>query len=196
MNLLVLAVFSTIDESAIDALKHAAETCDPDYECGGVVRRVPGGFQASQLITSYKPFGVDFGPLYDGQGVVADFHTHICSIHNRAFADFFSPADASVNQGLHTVGYMLSLCDHNIRRYDPTQDDRDDEEVDFHSGKVIYLTIGHIVGWASPTPLISTTLHLHSGVSHAKDARPPHILTSLHMRGVKAVHSRETPRRD
>jgi hypothetical protein len=190
MHFLALAVFATIDESAIDALKHAAESCDPDYECGGVVRRVPGGFQASQLITSYKPFGVDFGPLYDGPNVVADFHTHICSIHNRAFADFFSPADASVNQGLHTVGYMLSLCDHNIRRYDPTQDDRDDEEVDFRSGKVIYLTIGHIVGWASPPELISTSVHLHSGTPHAKDSRPPRILTSVHMSGVKTVHSR------
>jgi hypothetical protein len=79
--------------------------------------------------------------------VVADFHTHICSVHNRPFADFFSPADAIANQGLHTVGYMLSLCDWNIRRYDPSQDERDDEEVDFHSGRVIYLTCGHIVGW-------------------------------------------------
>jgi len=151
MNLFALAVFATIDESAIEALKHAAATCDPRYECGGVVRRVDGGFEASVLITSNKPFGVDLGELY-GSDVVADFHTHICSIHNRAFADFFSPADAIANQGLHTVGYMLSLCDRNIRRYDPSQDDRDDEEVDFSSGRVIYLTIGHIVGWAPPGP--------------------------------------------
>jgi hypothetical protein len=151
MNLLALAVFATIDETAIDALKHAAATCDPHYECGGVVRKVDGGYQASGLITSNRPFGVDLEELYDS-GVVADFHTHICSIHNKPFADFFSPADATVNQGLHTVGYMLSLCDRNIRRYDPSQDERDDEEVDFHSGRVIYLTSGHIVGWASPMP--------------------------------------------
>jgi hypothetical protein len=149
MNPLVLAVFATIDETAIDALKHAAATCDPHYECGGVVRKVAGGYQASGLITSWKPFGVDLEVLYDPE-VVADFHTHICSIHNKPFADFFSPADAMVNQGLHTVGYMLSLCDRNIRRYDPSQDERDDEEVDFHSGRVIYLTSGHIVGWATP----------------------------------------------
>jgi len=149
MNLLALAVFATIDETAIDALKHAAATCDPHYECGGVVRKVTGGYQASELITSNRPFGVDLALLYDSD-VVADFHTHICSIHNKPFADFFSPADAMVNQGLHTVGYMLSLCDRNIRRYDPSQDERDDEEVDFHSGRVIYLTSGHIVGWASP----------------------------------------------
>lgn len=151
MNLLALAVFASIDETAIDALRHAAETCDPRYECGGVVRRVNGGFIASPLITSKRPFGVDLAELYDAD-VVADFHTHICSIHNRPFADFFSPADAIANQGLHTVGYMLSLCDRNIRRYDPSQDDRDDEEVDFHSGRVIYLTTGHIVGWAPLTP--------------------------------------------
>ncbi len=146
MNLLALAVFATIDESAIDALKHAAATCDPRYECGGVIRRVAGGFEASPALTSGQHFGVDLGELYDAD-TVADFHTHVCSIHNRPFADFFSPADAFVNQGLHTVGYMLSLCDRNIRRYDPSQDDRDDEEVDFHSGRVIYLTSGHIVGW-------------------------------------------------
>jgi hypothetical protein len=159
MNLLAMAVFATMDESAIHALEHAAEICDPRYECGGVVHKVDGGYQASVLITSKKPFGVDLGELY-GTDVVADFHTHICSIHNKAFADFFSPADAFANQGLHTVGYMLSLCDHNIRRYDPTQDDRDDEEVDFHSGRVIYLTNGHIVGWVPPTQLERLALSL------------------------------------
>jgi len=151
MNPLALAVFATIDESAIDALKHAAETCDPHYECGGVVRKVDGGFVASQLITSWRAFGVDLAQLY-GADVVADFHTHICSIHNKPFADFFSTSDALANQGLRTVGYMLSLCDRNIRRYDPSQDDRDDEEVDFRSGRVLYLTCGHIVGWAPRTP--------------------------------------------
>ena len=140
-----------MDEAAIEALKHAASICDPRYECGGVVRRVAGGFEASELLTSYKPFGVDLEEFY-GPTVVADFHTHICSIHNAPFADYFSLADALANQGLHTVGYMLSLCDRNIRRYDPSQDDRDDEEVDFHSGRVIYLTCGHIVGWVAPMP--------------------------------------------
>ena len=151
VNLFALAVFATMDEAAIDALKHAAATCDPRYECGGVVRVVDGGFQASELLTSYKPFGVSLEEVY-GPSVVADFHTHICSVHNRPFADFFSLSDALANQGLHTVGYMLSMCDWNIRRYDPSQDDRDDEEVDFHSGRVIYLTCGHIVGWVPPDP--------------------------------------------
>jgi hypothetical protein len=155
VNLLALAVFATMDEAAIDALKHAAAVCDPRYECGGVVRRVQGGYEASALFSSKKPFGVDLGEFYAAD-VVADFHTHICSIHNRPFADFFSPADAYANQGLHTVGYMLSLCDWNIRRYDPSQDDRDDEEVDFRSGRVIYLTCGHIVGWVASVPWYGT----------------------------------------
>jgi hypothetical protein len=144
--LAAVGVFATIDEAAISGLKHAAAICDPRYECGGVVRAVEGGFEASAPITSRRPFGVDLGEFY-GPDVVADFHTHICSIHNRPFAGFFSPSDALANQGLHTIGYMLSLCDWNIRRYDPTQDAHDDEEVDFHSGRVLYLTIGHIVGW-------------------------------------------------
>ncbi|MBV9344704.1 MAG: hypothetical protein JO341_14515 [Gammaproteobacteria bacterium] len=147
LSLLALTgVFATVDEAAIDGLRHAAATCNPRYECGGVVRAVPGGYEATAPISSKKPFGVDLGEFY-GPEVVADYHTHICSIHNRPFADFFSTADALANQGLHTVGYMLSLCDGNIRRFDPAQDDRDDEEVDFRSGRVIYLTIGHIVGW-------------------------------------------------
>jgi hypothetical protein len=141
-----LTVFATIDEAAVSALTHAASICDPRYECGGVVRAVNGGFEASGLITSNRPFGVDLGEFYRAD-VVADFHTHICSVHNKPFAAFFSSSDALANQGLHTVGYMLSLCDGYIRRFDPSQDDRDDEEVDFHSGRVIYLTIGHIVGW-------------------------------------------------
>jgi hypothetical protein len=144
--LAALTVFATVDEAAISALTHAATICNPQYECGGVVRAVKGGFEASGLITSKRPFGVDLGEFY-GPDVVADFHTHICSSHNKPFSPFFSSSDALANQGLHTVGYMLSLCDGAIRRFDPSQDDRDDEEVDFHSGRVIYLTIGHIVGW-------------------------------------------------
>jgi len=170
-SLLTLAVFATMDEAAIEGLRHASETCDPQYECGGVVRRVAGGFAVSELLTSNKPFGVDLEEVY-GPEVVADFHTHICSIHNKPFADFFSTADALANQGLHTVGYMLSLCDRNIRRYDPVQDMRDDEEVDFHSGRVIYLTCGHIVGWVAPG------WNLSSALDHRNRARGVYPVTS------------------
>ena len=156
-----LTVFATIDEAAISGLKHAAAICDPRYECGGVVRAVKGGYEASGLITSKRPFGVDLAEFY-GPDVVADFHTHICSIHNRPFAAFFSSSDALANQGLHTIGYMLSLCDSQIRRFDPSQDDQDDEEVDFHSGRVIYLTIGHIVGWVSSDTTLAWRLAIAS----------------------------------
>jgi hypothetical protein len=195
MNLLVLAVFATIDETAIDALKHAAEVCSPRYECGGVVRRVPGGFEASPLITSRKAFGVDFAELL-GPDIVADFHTHICSVHNRPFANFFSPADASVNQGLHTVGYMLSLCDRNIRRYDPFQDERDDEEVDFQSGLVIYLTSGHIVGWAVPMQFDSPLLRVRASRTRAPAVASSTTLTSFHLGGAEAHSNRRIPLRD
>ena len=154
-----LTVFATIDEAAISGLNHAAAICNPRYECGGVVRAVPGGFEASGLVTSKRPFGVDLGEFY-GKDVVADFHTHICSIHNKPFSPFFSSSDAIANHGLHTVGYMLSLCDGYIRRFDPAQDDRDDEEVDFHSGRVIYLTIGHIVSWVPSEATLSWRMAL------------------------------------
>ena len=97
------AVFATIDEAAISGLKHAAAICDPRYECGGVVRSVPGGYEVTAPISSKMPFGVDLGEFY-GPDVVADYHTHICSIHNEAFANFFSTSDAIANQGLHTIG--------------------------------------------------------------------------------------------
>jgi hypothetical protein len=175
MHLLALAVFATMDEAAVEGLKHAADICDPRYECGGVVRQVPGGFAVSVLMTSKKPFGVDLGEVY-GPDVVADFHTHICSIHNKPFADFFSSADAMANQGLRTVGYMLSLCDHNIRRYDPRQDNHDDEEVDFHSGRVIYLTCGHIVGWVPPELEFSPGIAQGVARGASRAALPPFLV--------------------
>jgi hypothetical protein len=166
-----LTVFATIDEAAISGLKHAAANCNPQYECGGVVRAVKGGgFEASGLITSKRPFGVDLGEFY-GSDVVADFHTHICSIHNKPFSPFFSSSDALANQGLHTVGYMLSLCDGYIRRFDPSQDDRDDEEVDFHSGRVIYLTIGHIVGWVPSDASLMWRLAIERGEAQESRVR-------------------------
>jgi hypothetical protein len=201
-----LTVFSTVDEAAINALTHAASICNPRYECGGVVRAVKGGYEASGLITSNRPFGVDLAEFY-GPDVVADFHTHICSIHNAPFADFFSRSDALANQGLHTVGYMLSLCDGNIRRYDPSQDDRDDEEVDFHSGRVIYLTIGHVVGWVPSDATWAWYLAIGSGETQESRVRSgtrasthtdgkwtPYSTRTRHRSGRSAPHpARQTP---
>jgi hypothetical protein len=148
---IIFAVFGDVDSAAIAALT-VARDCPRQYECGGVIYEdSEHRYHVSAPLTSHKPFGVDIlqytEPTPGGWRIVADYHTHICSPHNRLFANFFSPADAYVNQGFHTVGYMLSLCDGNVRRYDPSQDDRDDEVVHFTSGREIYLTCGHIAGW-------------------------------------------------
>ena len=148
---IIFAVFGDMDSAAIAALT-VARDCPRQYECGGVIYEdADHYYHVSAPLTSHKHFGVDivqYGePTPVGWRIVADYHTHICSPHNRLFANFFSPADAYVNQGFHTVGYMLSLCDGNVRRYDPAQDDRDDEVVHFTSGREIYLTCGHIAGW-------------------------------------------------
>lgn len=145
--------FLTLDDAAVHALTLAKQTCDLRYECGGVIRQTREGYVVSPLVSSQKPFNLDLREPYgDGVDVVADFHTHICSVHNLPFAAFFSTTDADVDDGLHIRGYMLDLCTGNIHRYIPGEDDRDDEEVDFKphqdgSRLVIYLTIGHIIGW-------------------------------------------------
>jgi hypothetical protein len=148
---IIFAVFGDMDSAAIAALTLARD-CPRQYECGGVIYEdSEHHYHVSAPLTSHKPFGVDIlqysEPTPDGWRIVADYHTHICSPHNRLFANFFSASDAYVNQGFHTVGYMLSFCDGNVRRYDPSQDDRDDEVVHFTSGREIYLTCGHIAGW-------------------------------------------------
>ena len=148
---LIFALFADMDSAAIAALTVAAD-CPRQYECGGVIYEdSEHSFRVSAPLTSYKHFGLEIlqynEPIPEGWRIVADYHTHICSEHNRLFANFFSASDAYVNQGFHTVGYMLSLCDGNVRRYDPSQDDRDDEVVHFTSGREIYLTCGHISGW-------------------------------------------------
>jgi hypothetical protein len=153
MALLVGASYPDVNQAAHAALADAAICSQNRRECGGVVfMRPDGSYAYTAPVTSGKPFGVDLsGPYASAPGpVVADYHVHICSVHNAPFADFFSASDAIANQGLHTVGYMLSLCSWNIHRYDPSQDDADDEEVDLHSGRVFYLTIGHVSGWLAP----------------------------------------------
>ena len=149
---IIFVIFGDMDSAANGALTVALD-CPRQYECGGVIYEDSGHhYHVSAPLTSHKHFGLVI-PQYtegvpeSGWRIVADYHTHICSQHNRLFANFFSPADAIVNGAFHTVGYMLSLCDGNVRRYDPSQDDRDDEVVHFTSGREIYLTCGHISGW-------------------------------------------------
>lgn len=141
----------------VNAAKYAlrlAYSCSNNIkECGGII------FKRDNVIYVTTPiegtsFGVDIGRYWEKDGlnsrykIIADYHVHICNKHNVDFANYFSSADAYANQGLHTVGYMLSICDMGIRVYDPNYDPRDDIEVDFKSGKKIYLTQGRLVDWA------------------------------------------------
>ena len=149
-------IFADINTAATAALQEAAVCSRNTRECGGVIYERDGRFFYDPP-HSGKLFGLDL-PEYDaklpaGETIVADYHVHVCVDNNRIFSPFFSMADSLVNQGLHTVGYMLSLCDDNIRRFDPSQDDVGDEEVDFKphaDGKQhapIFLTCGHVSGW-------------------------------------------------
>lgn len=156
---LVLSMqFSTMDAAAHAGLVEAMQCSDNKVECGGVIYQASNGtYVYTKPINGKKQFGIDLdepinhGPK--GYKLVADYHVHICNSHNAPFSPYFSPADAYTNQGFHTIGYMYSFCDSMIHRYDPSQDDRDDEEIDFKphpDGTVhppIYLTIGHINGY-------------------------------------------------
>ena len=148
--LLLHGGYPTMDAAARDALIAAAH-CSHRYECGGAIYESGGRYYWSGPESDARPFGVtihEYERPIPGMPIVADYHTHICE--GRHFWGFFSPGDVAVNDGFHTVGYMLSLCDGNIHRYAPGVDDREDEEVDYASGRKMYLTIGHLAGWVSP----------------------------------------------
>lgn len=143
--------YTDIDRAARDALIDAYNCGEQRQECGGVIYQQGANYFYTIPVTSKKSFGVVI-PQYlttspQGMKIVADYHNHLCSIHNKVFANFFSAGDVLVNKNFHSVGYMLSGCDGNIRRYDPAIDEVDDEEVDFQSGKKLFLTCGHISGW-------------------------------------------------
>lgn len=160
--------YRDINVAAHEALYQAAKCSQNKRECGGVIFQTPTGFVIGDLErgAAYGMTMHDYTrPPPAGWKIVADYHVHICSSGNYLFANFFSPADAYLNQGFHTVGYMYSFCDGNIHRYDPAQDERDDEEVDFKPHKngtkhaPIYLTIGHITGWINPAGLVKHEYH-------------------------------------
>lgn len=145
----------SLDEAAQTALVRAWKCSENRRECGGVIyeaAHIDGStwYFVSPIETSNKPFGVEIKAIGEppprNMRMVADFHVHICSVHNQDFAAFFSVPDVLVNQAMHDVGYILDGCTGTVHRYDPSQDDADDEEVDFKSGKVLYLTIGHVSG--------------------------------------------------
>ena len=143
----------SLEQTVRAALIDAYNCGEQRQECGGVIYRDDRHrhYSYSTPMTSGRAFGVDLSTLYVhvpvGMRVVADYHTHICSRHNKVFADFFSASDALINEGLHTVGYILSGCTGAIHRYDPEQDPQGDEEVDLSSGRKIFLTSGHVSGW-------------------------------------------------
>lgn len=146
-------MFATPDAAAHSALKLAAECSENVRECGGVIWRdnIVGDYIYSAPVPG-KSFGVDLSQFWSRQPpkdftLVADYHVHICNRHNKLFSTYFSPADGYVNKGFHTVGYMLSLCDHMIRRFDPQEKPYEVMVVHFHSGNELELPIGHINGY-------------------------------------------------
>lgn len=154
--------YLTIEQAAREALIAVYRCGGQKYECGTALYKLDNGnFAFLPPVTSHRPFGVEIGylaaPPPAGATLVADAHQHICDRRNRVFAQFFSPADALVDQGFHIIGYMLDTCTGLVHRYDSSQDDADDEEVDLVSGKKFYLTIGHISDWIPPDMFVYPT---------------------------------------
>lgn len=142
---------TSLDDVARAALIEAYNCGEQRRECGGVIYERAGKYWYTTPVTDDKAFRVSLPmeaePAPKGSRMVADYHNHICSSHNKQFAAFFSMGDALVNATFKVVGYMLDGCSGNIHRFDPAIDDVDDEEVDLTDGRKFYLTIGHISGW-------------------------------------------------
>jgi hypothetical protein len=142
---LALLAFSSIDEAAVAALTAAKYHCETRYECGGYIYKTPAGYEYTYPVTSGKPNAVDLGAVYRlNWDWVADYHTHAC-VGVRQLNEVFSMQDVLANKGLHLPGYMLSLCSGYVRRW-AEGDPEDDFEVDYHSGRKLFLATGHIVG--------------------------------------------------
>lgn len=144
--------YATIEEASKTALIQSYECGGQNYECGGVIyEHADGRFTFTPPVTDRKPFGVTVPQLAEpppvGARLVADYHHHICSVRNRLFAAYFSPADGLVDQGFNVIGYMLDSCTGNIHVFDPNEWPRDVMVVHFTSGRELELPIGHISGW-------------------------------------------------
>lgn len=152
LAVLGLAGFKSVDEAAIAALSEA-KVCTTHVpksmlgrECGGYIYQTKDGYEYTAPITSGSPNSIDLIGVYNLQwNWVADYHTHPCVGH-KELNEYFSMQDILSNEGLKLTGYMLNLCTGHVRRW-AFGDDKDDIEVDFHSGYTIYLTSGHIVGF-------------------------------------------------
>lgn len=155
--------FATLEQASKAALIAAYDCGHQQFECGGVIFRYANGrYVYTPPATGRMKFALPIAYVETPPGArrVADYHNHICNAHNWRFAPFFSASDAYTNDGFHIVGYMLDGCSGTVHRYSPGEDPRDDEEVDLHGGRKIYLTIGHITGWI---PLPSSTYSLKLG---------------------------------
>jgi hypothetical protein len=142
---------SNLEDVARAALVAAYECSEQRRECGGLIYELDGKYYYALPETQDKPFTVELHgylakPIPPAR-VVADYHNHPCMTRNKEFAAFFSAGDVLVNDTFHTVGYLLDGCTGVVHRFDPSQDDRDDEEVHMTSGRVFFLTIGHVSGW-------------------------------------------------
>jgi hypothetical protein len=142
--LAALLAFTSIDEAAVAALL-AAKACSTQYECGGYIWHEPDGYHFTTPMTSHRPSGIDMTDVFvTRRDWVADYHTHPC-VGVTALNEVFSFQDIMSNKGLKFPGYMLSLCSGYVRRW-AEGDPEDDFEVDYRSGRKLFLATGHIVG--------------------------------------------------
>jgi hypothetical protein len=175
---------TSIEQVARAALIEAYNCGQQRRECGGVIYYDGKRYTYTVPVSSNKPFGVEVPALAQeppaGLQLVADYHNHICSARNRPFAGLFSEADVLVDAGFKIIGYMLDGCTGNIHRFNPAVDERDNVEVDFVSGRVIYLTTGYISGWIDIfTDYSSLFKHRSSGGANED---------LLHHRAIAGIH--------
>jgi hypothetical protein len=145
ITLIALLSFASVDEAAMAALTEAKQ-CSTRHECGGYIYKTPEGYVFTPPVTSNNTNGVDLSGVYQQRtDWVADYHTHPC-VGVKQLNEVFSMQDVLSNKGLHIPGYMLSLCSGTVRRW-ADGDPEDDFEVDYHSGRKIFLATGHVVGF-------------------------------------------------
>jgi hypothetical protein len=146
ITLIALLAFSSIDEAAVAALTESKYHCSQQYECGGYIfQGVDGRYNYTPPMTSHRPSSLDMTAVYvTRHDWVADYHTHPC-VGVTPLNEVFSFQDVMSNKGLHFPGYMLSLCSGYVRRW-AEGDPEDDFEVDYTSGRKLFLAAGHIVG--------------------------------------------------
>lgn len=144
--LLALLTFSSLDEAAVAALTECKRLTQT-VECGGVIYRDGDRYRVEFAFdTRATNQGLHLETAYalHTTTTAADFHTHVC-VGNHQIVEEFSVPDVVIDRELHISGYMLSLCSGYVRRW-AKGDPEDDFEVDFKSGRKLFLATGHIVG--------------------------------------------------